>query len=124
MKMKDHSVFVAFAPRVNPKIAIAVIVENAGYGATWAGPVASLMIEKYLLDSVSAKRKPLEQKLYNANLVNKYIFAIDSAQRLRDQARMERRTRLRLAEDSAGRVQDTIRAKRFLHRYYTNKNRE
>ncbi len=44
----NHSVFVAFAPKDNPKIAIAVYVENAGYGASWAGPVASLMIEKYL----------------------------------------------------------------------------
>jgi penicillin-binding protein 2 len=48
----EHSVFIAFAPRDNPKIAIAVYVENAGYGSTWAAPVASLMIEKYLTDSV------------------------------------------------------------------------
>jgi penicillin-binding protein 2 len=58
---KDHSVFVAFAPRYKPKIAIAVYVENAGYGSTWAAPVASLMIEKYLTDSV--KRKWVEDRL-------------------------------------------------------------
>jgi penicillin-binding protein 2 len=52
---KDHSVFMAFAPRDNPKIAIACIVENAGFGADWAAPIASLMIEKYLTDSVSRK---------------------------------------------------------------------
>jgi penicillin-binding protein 2 len=45
---KDHSLFIAFAPRDNPKIAIAVIVENGGYGATWAAPMATLMIEQYL----------------------------------------------------------------------------
>ncbi|MCC7298430.1 MAG: penicillin-binding protein 2, partial [Bacteroidia bacterium] len=45
---KDHSLFIAFAPRVNPKIAIAVIVENGGYGATWAAPISTLMIEHYL----------------------------------------------------------------------------
>src|SRR5690606_488482 len=43
VKMENHSMFVAYAPRINPKIAIAVAVENSGYGATWAGPVASLM---------------------------------------------------------------------------------
>ena len=45
---KDHSVFIAFAPKENPKIAIAVYVENAGFGATYAAPIAGLMIEKYL----------------------------------------------------------------------------
>ena len=45
---KEHSVFVAFAPKDDPKIAIMVFVENAGFGATYAAPVASLMIEKYL----------------------------------------------------------------------------
>jgi penicillin-binding protein 2 len=50
---KDHSVFVAFAPRENPKIAVAVLVENGGWGATWAVPIGGLMIEKYLRDSIS-----------------------------------------------------------------------
>ena len=45
---KDHSVFVVFAPRENPKIAIAVLVENGGFGAEWAAPIASLMVEKYI----------------------------------------------------------------------------
>lgn len=49
----DHSVFIAFAPRENPKIAIAVYVEYAGFGGTWAAPIASLMIEKYLTDSTA-----------------------------------------------------------------------
>jgi penicillin-binding protein 2 len=45
---KDHSLFVGFAPRENPKIAIAVVVENAGFGATWAAPISSLLMEQYL----------------------------------------------------------------------------
>lgn len=52
---KDHSIFVAFAPKENPKIAIAVYIENAGFGATYAAPAASLIIEKYLRDSVTNK---------------------------------------------------------------------
>lgn len=50
---KDHSVFVAFAPKDNPKIAIAVTVENAGWGGSYAAPIASLLVEKYLTDSIS-----------------------------------------------------------------------
>ena len=50
---KDHSVFFGFAPRNNPKIAIAVVIENAGFGASWAAPIASFAVEKYLVDSVS-----------------------------------------------------------------------
>jgi penicillin-binding protein 2 len=49
---KDHSVFIAFAPKDEPKIAIAVYVENAGFGGVWAAPIARLMMEKYLLDSI------------------------------------------------------------------------
>ena len=55
---EDHSIFIAFAPRENPQIAIAVYVENVGFGATWAAPIASLMIEKYLKGEV--KRTWLE----------------------------------------------------------------
>jgi penicillin-binding protein 2 len=66
---KDHSIFMAFAPRENPKIAIAVVVENAGFGATWAGPIASLMMEKYLKGGISPARKALEDRMVNANLI-------------------------------------------------------
>lgn len=65
----DHSVFFAFAPKDDPKIAIAVYVENAGFGATWAAPIASLMIEKYLKDSIS--RPYLEEYLLKANLLDR-----------------------------------------------------
>ena len=54
---QDHSVFIAFAPMDNPKIALAIFVENAGAGGTWAAPIASLMIEKYLFNKVSNKDK-------------------------------------------------------------------
>jgi len=50
---KNHSVFIGFAPRNNPKIAIAVIIENAGYGGTYAAPIASFITEKYLTDTLS-----------------------------------------------------------------------
>ncbi len=60
----DHSVFIAFAPKENPQIAIAVVVENSGFGSVWAAPVASLMIEKYLTGHV--KREALEEKMANA----------------------------------------------------------
>ena len=55
-KLDDHSWFVCFAPVENPKIAVAVIVENGGFGATWAGPMAGLIMEQYLKDSLSATR--------------------------------------------------------------------
>ncbi len=64
----DHSVFVAFAPRINPKIAIAVVVENAGYGATWSAPIASLMVEKYIRDSITRPREYID-RLLEANLL-------------------------------------------------------
>jgi penicillin-binding protein 2 len=64
---KDHSVFIAFAPKDNPKIAIAVYVENAGFGATYAAPVASLMIEKYLTDTITNKYS--EQRMLDLKLI-------------------------------------------------------
>jgi len=67
----DHSVFICFAPRENPKIAIAVYIENAGFGSTWAVPVASFMVEKYLTGKISPERKWLEDKTIDANLLNK-----------------------------------------------------
>jgi penicillin-binding protein 2 len=54
---KDHSVFIAFAPMYQPKIAIAVFIENAGFGGTWAAPIANLMMEKYLKKKITDKEK-------------------------------------------------------------------
>ena len=69
-QLKDHSIFVAFAPRDNPKIALAVFIENSGYGATWAGPIATLMLEKYINGKIS--RKDLETRMLNESLKSEY----------------------------------------------------
>lgn len=61
---KDHSLFVGFAPREKPRIVIAVAVENAGFGATWAAPIASLMMEQYLKGKVV--RTELLERMSNA----------------------------------------------------------
>jgi penicillin-binding protein 2 len=67
---KNHSVFVAFAPRENPKIAIAVIVENSGDGGTWAAPIASFIVEKYLRDSITRRPSGIFPEYYeNENLL-------------------------------------------------------
>ena len=65
---KDHSVFVAFAPKDHPKIAVSVVVENGGFGATYAAPIASLMIEEYLKRSVN--RKWLEDYILKTDLIH------------------------------------------------------
>lgn len=66
----DHSAFVGFAPKNDPKIAVAVFIENAGFGATYAAPIAGLLIEKYMNDSISPKHKDIEQKLIETDLLN------------------------------------------------------
>lgn len=68
---KNHAVFMCFAPKDNPKIAIACIVENAGFGGTWAAPVATLMIEKYLKNRDTTSRPDLERRLLNAYFLSK-----------------------------------------------------
>lgn len=70
VQLTDHSIFVAFAPMENPKIAIAVFVENGYYGARIAGPIASLMIEKYLRGVIT--RKDLEKKILETSLEEEY----------------------------------------------------
>ena len=63
---EDHSVFISFAPKTNPKIAVAVYIENAkGGGGTWAAPIASLVIEKYIRGEV--ERKEMEQMYMETN---------------------------------------------------------
>jgi len=66
---KDHSVFFAFAPRENPKIAIAVYVENAGFGGDIAAPIASLMIEKYIKGEISPRKQYVEERMTNLKLI-------------------------------------------------------
>jgi penicillin-binding protein 2 len=67
---KNHSVFVCFAPKDNPKIAVAVLVENSGAGGSYAAPVASLVLEKYLKGEVL--RTDLEQYILNMNLLTNH----------------------------------------------------
>lgn len=66
---KDHSAFMGFAPYHNPKIAICVYVENAGFGATYGVPIGSLMMEKYLTGTISEARKGLEERMLNSNTI-------------------------------------------------------
>lgn len=72
-QLKDHSLFVCFAPRENPQIAVAVIIENGGYGATWAGPIAYLMMEKYLKDTLRADRLKEVDRIAAANLMPPFL---------------------------------------------------
>lgn len=68
---RDHSVFTAFAPQHDPKIAILVFVEHGGYGGSIAAPIASLMIEKYLNDSIAPNRKYLEQQMFDTDMTGR-----------------------------------------------------
>jgi penicillin-binding protein 2 len=65
-KGKDHSLFMAFAPKDDPKVAISIVVENGGWGATYAVPIGRLMIEKYLKGEISQSDKWTEERLKNA----------------------------------------------------------
>ena len=68
---KDHAVFICFAPKDDPKIAIAVYTENAGFGGTWIAPVATLMIEKYLNDTIANSSKSREKLIMDANFLDR-----------------------------------------------------
>ena len=65
---EDHALFIGFAPKDNPQIAVAVAVENAGFGATWACPMATLIMEQYLTGEI--KRNALYERMVNANLID------------------------------------------------------
>ena len=96
-----HSVFVAFAPRDNPKIAIAVVVENAGQGASWAAPIASFMVEKYLRDSISVRPSGISPDRYiNANLMPDISYYIKQHQKQlrRDSIRQARKDSIKKAQ--------------------------
>ena len=72
LKLPDNSMFVCFAPKENPRIALAVTVENAGFGATWAGPIARILMEKYLNDTIQEKSKADVERISGTNLMPKY----------------------------------------------------
>ena len=102
IKLKSNSWFVCFAPRENPKIAVAVIVENGGYGGAQAGPTASLLVEKYLTDTLRPERIAEVDRVTGVNLMPKYLV------------------RLQFKDDStraaywAGRSGDSTRLKKFM----------
>jgi penicillin-binding protein 2 len=101
-QLKDHSLFVCFAPRENPKIAVAVIIENGGFGATWAGPIAYLMMEKYLNDTLRTERLKEVDRIAAANLMPPFL---KDMQRREDSSRAEQWLKM---------TKDSSRLKKFL----------
>jgi penicillin-binding protein 2 len=73
IKLPNNSMFVCFAPKENPRIAIAVFVQNAGFGSTWAGPISRIMIEKYLNDTLMKKSEADVERISKANLMPAYF---------------------------------------------------
>ena len=67
----DNSVFICFAPKDNPKIAVAAYIEHGSFGARWAAPIASLLVEKYLNGGIAAERGYLETRVLEGNLMDK-----------------------------------------------------
>mgnify|MGYP005623871269 CR=1 FL=1 len=72
VQLEDHSILVAFAPKKNPKIALAVFVENGHYGSTYAAPITSLLVEKYINGKISKKNKYRELDMLNKSLQHEY----------------------------------------------------
>jgi penicillin-binding protein 2 len=66
----DHSIFISFAPKDKPKIALAVYIENGGFGATYAAPIAGLLMEKYLCDTISTAKLPVEKRMMEAKVLS------------------------------------------------------
>lgn len=104
VQLKDNSMFVCFAPRENPKIAIAVVVENSGFGGTWAAPIASLMMEKYLNDTLRPERLKEVERISQANLLPGYF---ERLQYIEDSTRAERWREM---------TGDSTRLRKFLRR--------
>lgn len=81
-EQKEHSVFMCFAPKDNPKIAIGIVVENAGYGATWAGKISRILMEKFLLDSLTPRSKADLNAISNSRIIPAFYvreqFIMDS----------------------------------------------
>ncbi len=94
VKQPNHSFFCAFAPRENPTIAIMCVVENSGrYGGTYAAPIVSLLIEKYINDTISSKRKPVEERITNTDLIpplmKQEMIKMDSLKRSKEDNRLK-----------------------------------
>ena len=75
-KLNNNAMFVCFAPRKDPKIAIAVVIQNAGYGSRWAAPIGSLLVEKYLRDTLTTERMAQATVIANTNLLPGYLVRL------------------------------------------------
>jgi penicillin-binding protein 2 len=73
IQLKDNSMFVCFAPREDPKICVAVVIQNAGFGASWAAPIGSFMVEKYLTDSIRSERMPELNRIAGSDIIPEYF---------------------------------------------------
>ena len=105
VKQPNHSFFAAFAPRDNPKIAIMCVVENSGrFGGTYAAPIVSLMIEKYLKDTIAADRLPLEKRMTEMNLIPPMML---QKMKTRDSLRKVRADSMELIRQ---RIEDSIQS--------------
>ena len=107
VKQKDHAFFAAFAPRDNPKIAIAVICENAGFGASSAAPIAGFMIEQYLKDSITEPdRKAKVEEISKLNLMPARIYRElryrDSLLHLKDTSYLLAKGYIKIIKDTMG----------------------
>lgn len=107
VKQPNHSFFCAFAPRDNPKIAIMCVVENSGrFGGTYAAPITSLMIEKYLNDTIAANRKALEERMAEMDLIPPLMLqkmrSKDSLQRAKEEEKQ--------LKDDLKNIKDTLQS--------------
>ena len=108
-KQQNHSFFVAFAPKDNPRIAICVVVENAGFGSTWAAPIASLLMEKFLTDSIAGDHRKAEiERISNVVItpakIRYELHRRDSIKQLRDSAQRVKERRMRLDSTAIGQL--------------------
>lgn len=76
IQLKDNSMFVCFAPREDPKICVAVVIQNGGYGATWAAPIGSFLVEKYLTDSIRTVRMADVKRISEANIMPEHLHRL------------------------------------------------
>ena len=108
-KQQNHSFFVAFAPKDNPRIAICVVVENAGFGSTWAAPIASLLMEKFLTDSIAGDHRKAEiERISNVVItpakIRYELHRRDSIKQLRDSAQRIKERRMRIDSTAIGQL--------------------
>ncbi|RYY57589.1 MAG: penicillin-binding protein 2 [Chitinophagaceae bacterium] len=106
--LPNNSMFVCFAPKDDPKICVAVVVENAGYGGTWAGPISRMMMEKYLLDSLTTRSKADFERIANTNIMPAYLKKL---QFITDSAR---------ANEWFRKTKDSTYLRRFLNKSYAS----